>query len=236
MSDKPKILHYGLHRTGTNFLEAILSDNFDVEIINASLTFGDVSHVCHKHARLYDDNNSASGRFKGNCHNIKDFEDLNLRIKKHNLSPDFFVVISKDPYSWLLSHRHHASEYSEYTNLTNHPIKEYNSYYKKLISLSKNGGNFIFVKYIDLISNVDTLIRLGELMNLEKRVENIKNNKKRVYMSTPFSEDRKQFYMDKLYLNKLHHDSQDSIEEINQNLDKEVVEYLGYDIEEPKVI
>ena len=83
-----------------------------------------------------------------------------------------------------------------------------------------------------MISNVDNLVKLGELMNLKKRVEKINNNKKSVYMSDAFSEDRRRFYMDKLYLSKLRHDSQDSIEEINQNLDEEVVKYLGYKIEQ----
>tara|TARA_R100000008_G_scaffold61955_1_gene39250 strand:- start:424 stop:1131 length:708 start_codon:yes stop_codon:yes gene_type:complete len=234
ISDKPKILHYGLQRTGTNFLEAILGDNFHIELLNSAQARGE-HDVCHKHARLYGNNDFVSAGFK--CHNIKDFEDFSARIKKHNPFPDFFVVTSKDPYSWLLSHRSHSTHNEpRYKNIKGHPIQEYSSYYKKLISLSEQGGNFIFVKYIDMISNVDNLVKLGELMNLEKRVENINNNKEKVYMSDAFSEDRRRFYMDKLYLSKLRHDSQDSIEEINQNLDKDVIEYLGYDIEEPKVI
>jgi len=241
ISDKPKILHYGLQRTGTNFLEAILGDNFHIELLNSARSRAE-HDICHKHARYYENSDFVSAGFK--CHDIKDFEDLSARIKKDNPLPDFFVVISKDPYSWLLSLRSHAKKREKrYKNLKFHPIKEYILYYKKLISLSEQGGNFIFVKYVDMISNVDNLSRLQKLMNLRKRVENINNNKKKVYMSDTFSEERRRFYMDKLYLNKLRDDAsrspegyffrQDHIEEINRNLDEEVIEYLGYKIEQP---
>ncbi len=240
---KKKILLYGFYRTGTNFLEAVLGDNFHIEILNSAQTRGE-RDVCHKHARLYSNSDCVSGNGRFICHHIKDFEDLKARIKADNPFPDFFVVTSKDPYSWLLSFRDFATREPIYKNTKFHPIKEYILYYKKLISLSEQGGNFIFVKYIDMISNVDNLSRLGELMNLEKRVENINNNRKSVYMSPrPFSEDRRRFYTDKLYLNKLRDDAsrspegyffrQDHIEEINRNLDEEVIDYLGYKIEQP---
>tara|TARA_Y100000401_G_C8280551_1_gene203199 strand:+ start:82 stop:807 length:726 start_codon:yes stop_codon:yes gene_type:complete len=239
---KKKILLYGLYRTGTNYLQALLSDNFHIEHLNHAQEREEYD-VCHKHARLYCNSDFASGGFK--CFCIRDFEDLKARIKKNNPFPDFFVITSKDPYSWLLSFRAFSEWDRRYKNLKFHPIKEYSLYYKKLISLSKQGGNFIFVRYIDMISNINNVERLGQMMNLEKKVENITNIKKNLYMNNrvPFSEDRRRFYMDKLYLDKLRHDAscspegyyfrQDHIEEINRNLDEEVVEYLGYKIEQP---
>jgi hypothetical protein len=221
---KTKILHYGLHRSGTNFLQALLTHNFYIEIINPTRG-GSVESVCHKHARLYDDNDSVSGRFK--AHSIKNFKDLSVRIKECNKFPHFFVVLSKDPYSWFLSHKAHAQDYGEYLNIKNHPIKEYNLYYKKLISLSEEGGNFLFVRYVDLISSVDELVRLSELMSLKKKTNEITHNKEKVPHSRHFSEDRRRYYMDKLYLSEY---KKEDFKEINDNLEGEVVEYLGYSI------
>ena len=102
---KKTLLHYGLQRSGTNFLESLLKKNFKVSIPNLRK---EREHPLQKHFRLYDDKTKIPEPKYYNKITYKNFKEFE---KSLDLSKEIqgIIIISKDPYSWLLSYEKWAN-------------------------------------------------------------------------------------------------------------------------------
>ena len=148
-----RLLYYGLQRSGTNFLAKIIEQQFDVELLNKRY---DRLHPRHKHFRIYD-NKALIGRenYRNDLlvNDLKDFEN-ELEIGGN---ADGFIIISKDPYSWLISYEKWAKRMK--WPAPPHPfIQEYNEFYRKWWDLSIDTNKVLFLRYADLLLNTKEVL------------------------------------------------------------------------------
>lgn len=216
-----KILHYGLQRSGTNFLEKILTTNYRVKMLNNER---DRSAPNHKHCRIYDEKKLIpEPRYKNSIF-VSGFDEFEALF---NTSPDFYVVISKDPYSWYLSYVKWAQQ-CQWPSVTHNYILEYNHFYGKFLELSRESSKFVFVRYVDMLSDLEgTLGELENRMGLEKSrfVGRRIKSPDRVSQSAQFSQEERSYYVERKYLSRY---DPDSLGSINEQLDLSVLEGLGY--------
>ena len=216
-----KLLHYGLQRSGTNYLEALLAKNFRVRFLNSNSSR---SSPLQKHCRFYDQKDivpQAEYRNAIVVNNFRQFEEL------FDVVPDYYLIISKDPYSWYLSYRSWAQQCG-WPSVTHHYIEEYNLYYGKFLELSLATEKILFVRYVELLTNRRAVLNaLAVRMNLEKRfLSRFRTWSPRlVAQSTSFSGDRRDFYIGEEFLRAF---SEEELRVLNGVLDVRVASLLGY--------
>lgn len=215
------ILHYGLQRSGTNFLETLLRKNYRVHFLNDEKNR---SSPLNKHFRLYDDKDIIPEPQYHNSiwvANFKQFESLS------EVLPDYYLVISKDPYSWYLSYKNWAQK-CNWPAAKHHYIEEYNLFYGKFLELSSQTDKIIFVRYIDLIKDPDAALkRLEATMKLKRKLRSLLALKKpeEVPQSSSFTDERRNYYLGEEYLNEY---TDEELQTLNGCLDTQVAYLLGY--------
>ncbi len=225
--EQRNILHYGLQRSGTNFLETLLNKNFKVKIVFDS----ERHHPLHKHFRLYDNKKHIpEPKFINDMH-FDSFDAFHTALGIGD-QMDGIIVVSKDPYSWFLSYSNWARK-CEWELPNYHYIEEYNGFYGKWNEFRKENPKIHFVRYIDLLINPKMEMEIiQEKFELElksiRKMRGLKTQFGKISMSRSFSSDRLKFYTEKQYLKKL---DKQSFEAINERLDKSLMQDLGYDVE-----
>lgn len=215
------LLHYGLQRSGTNFLEAIIKKKYRVKFLNSNK---DRSSPLQKHFRLYDEKKiipEPQYRNEFKVSNLSDFEHL------LDIVPDYYLVISKDPYSWLLSYKNWG-EQCNWPDISHHYIIEYNLFYEKWLEFSQQSERVIFIRYADLLRNTSKeLSRLEMKMCLKKKLLHrfTPSLVKKVSQSGQFSSERGTYYLRKQYLKSY---TAEGFKEINSFIDPNVISLLGY--------
>jgi hypothetical protein len=216
------LLHYGLQRSGTNYLETLLGKNYRVRFLNSNR---DRRSPLQKHFRLYDDKEIVPEPQYLNDIKIDNFEQFE---RLFDVVPDYYLVISKDPYSWYLSYRNWARK-CNWPDVDHHYISEYNLFYGKFLEFSRQTGKIIFIKYVDLVRDADSVLeQLEKKMSLKKKLlARLKLRRTgRVSQSSRFTDDRRAYYLDENYLEKY---SNDELQALNDCLDAEVASLLGYE-------
>jgi hypothetical protein len=215
------LLHYGLQRSGTNFLEVILRRNFHVHFLNSNK---DRSSPLQKHFRLYDEKNIVPEPQYRNELVVRSFEHFESLF---SVRADFYLVISKDPYSWFLSYNHWAQK-CHWPDVSHHYIEEYNAFYGKLLELSAQTDKFIFLRYFDLIKDAaGVLDRLEQRMSLRKTFFSriALSRPEKVSQSSRFTEEKRKYYLEEKYLSQY---DISTLQLLNSRLSSHVISRLGY--------
>ncbi len=222
---KTKLLLYGLQRSGTNYLQTLLFKNFNVVFLNNDRNRGE---PLQKHFRLYDQKNAIpEPRYRNNYYirSLSDFEEILPKV------PDYYLIISKDPYSWLLSYIKWAKK-CNWDDVSHHYIDEYNYFYGKWLELSSDHTKVIFVRYIDLLFDIDEVINQLECNLQLNRKKSIIPFRMPAYSKVPkssvFTVSQRDYYLNKEYLKKY---SREDLSILNNILDFDVVKRLGYVLE-----
>ena len=216
------LLHYGLQRSGTNFLEATLKRSYRVRFLNSNKNR---DAPIQKHFRLYDDKKIVPNTEYSNELSTPDFKSFEGSLE---MAPEYYLVISKDPYSWYLSYLEWAKK-NNWPEVSHHYIVEYNLFYGRWLEFSQQTNKIIFVKYYDLLNNLDAeLNRLESTMDLKPSFTSFFRSRapKRVSQSRGFSDDKRSYYLEKKYLKKY---SSDDLQEINSLIDSTTITGLGYE-------
>jgi hypothetical protein len=221
-----KLLHYGLQRSGTNFLESLLAKKYCVQFLNSNIEGirPDRSSPLHKHFRLYDEKDIVPEPKFRNELKIANFNAFEQYLE---VIPDYYLIISKDPYSWYLSYADWAKR-SNWSEVPYHYILEYNLFYSKWLKFSQQTRRILFVRYIDLLRDPDEeLKRLELIMQLKKRLLYMlrSNVVFKVPQSGEFSIDKRSYYISEQYLLSY---TKESLQEINNLIDPRVIDLLGY--------
>ncbi|NER80315.1 MAG: hypothetical protein F6K42_12190 [Leptolyngbya sp. SIO1D8] len=216
------LLQYGLQRSGTNFLETILKKNYQIQFLNSNQ---DRRSPLQKHFRLYDAKDIVPGPQYQNDILIEDFAHFEHLFPT---LPDYYLIISKDPYSWYLSYMSWANK-CNWPNVNHHYIEEYNFFYGKFLEFSSQTDKLIFIRYIDLIKDVNKTLNQLELRThfrkkLFARLTLRQPNK--VSHSSHFTEDKRAYYTNKKYLAEY---AEDELQTLNNLLDSHVISLLGYE-------
>jgi hypothetical protein len=225
---RKKLLHYGLQRSGTNFLESLLAKNFDIKIHSLRK---ERDHPLQKHFRLYDDKTKIPEAKYLNNYNFKSYIDFK---KSWGLNTEIngVIVISKDPYSWLLS-------YEKWSKKCNWPtpsyqyIEEYNLFLNKWRVFAQQSNEILFIRYIDLLVQPEIeLTKIENKFSLKRRWNIRRNGLKialdKVKVSEKFSKEKKEFYTKKKYLNNY---NKTKLENTNYFLDEKLMSFLNYKLE-----
>lgn len=218
-----KLMHYGLQRSGTNFLETLLKHNYKIRFLNQER---DRSAPTHKHWRLYDDKSIIPEPQYHNDARVRDFAALEAMFAA---APDGYLVTSKDPYSWYTSYLRWAKR-CNWEPVPHHYIREYNLFYGKFLELAGQTDKILFVRYADMVRDPEAVLGgLEERLDLEKswlarfglRVAS------KVPKSVEFTPERRAYYLEERYLDEL---SDGELHFLNQELDEAVARGLGYEI------
>lgn len=221
-----RLLHYGLQRSGTNFLESLLAKKYRVMFLNSNIdgVRPERSSPLHKHFRLYDEKDLVPEPKFRNEYTIT---SLNAFEQLLEVIPDYYLIISKDPYSWLLSYQDWARR-SNWEEVPYHYILEYNLFYGKWLEFAQQTNKILFVRYIDLLRDPDEeLKRMESIMHLKKKFLYLlrSNMVPKVPQSGEFSIDRRSYYLGEQYLNNF---TKEGLQEINVLINPEVLTLLGY--------
>ncbi len=217
------LLHYGLQRSGTNFLAALLEKKYRVRIRNRAVQ--DRSSPMHKHVRLYEDKDLIPEPLYKNDIRVHSIRDLERRL---DVVPAYYLVISKDPYSWFLSYARWAKR-CNWPQAAHHYIQEYNLFYGKWLELSRETDRIMFVRYADLLRDARAaLARLQARTGMRPKwlARLLPNAIAKVDQSGEFSREQRDAYLAERYLDEF---SEPAIRELNALLDAQVAASLGYE-------
>jgi hypothetical protein len=220
-----KILLYGLQRSGTNYLETAVNQKYHVLFVNE---INDRSGPGHKHFRLYDQKAIIPEPHYGNELTFAGYDDFENHLE---IPPDIILVISKDPYSWLLSYKSWA-EKCHWPQPGHHYLKEYNLFYGKWLEFARQTDKIQFVRYCDLLNNNDqTLNHLQAKFPLQKKFQWPFRSRlpTLVPQSSYFSKHRRHYYLSEQYLNSY---TREELQKINAIIDPQVLSGLGYEKKE----
>lgn len=228
---KKTLLHYGLQRSGTNFLETLLKKNFKISIPNLRK---EREHPLQKHFRLFDDKTKIPEPKYYNGYTFNHFEEFEKSLGL-NKEVQGIIIISKDPYSWLLSYEKWANKCA-WPTPNYHYIEEYNLFLNKWREFEKQTYKIVFLKYIDLLENpAEILTQIQEKFELKKKrsifYTKLTLSQKKVAVSEVFTHEKKEYYLKKKYLDSY---SNQSIESINKHLSIELMQFLQYEIITPE--
>lgn len=222
-------LLYGMQRTGSNYTQEVLLQNFQ------NIRFYNHVSRClptHKHFRLYDEKAIIPDVRYYNSFTYKRFKDFKEHaelIAGREIS--LFIVTIKDPYSWYVSYKKHAKK-NKYVyikkSLNSHYIIDYNLFYRKWLDFSMEApAEVLMVRYEDLISDLDvSLQRMGDKFDLDRSSE-VSINPAKVSMSKTFTSRRATYYKNNKYLDLI---SERELSVIQHLLDKELLSSLNYQL------
>lgn len=220
------ILIYGLNRSGTNYLEELVVQHFDVKVCNKA---EERSDPLHKHFRIYDDK-SLIGRpnFSNQLifSSLANFENEVLEGERI----DIYLVISKDPYSWFISYDRWGKK-NNWEPSPHHTILEYNAFYSKWHEFSREDNRVMMIRYIDLLTDrnevLDSMQKKFSLDVIREIGE--KRKIKKVPMSHRFTQKKERYYIEGEYLKSF---SEEELCELNRHLDHGLAMQLHYEIHE----
>ena len=218
-----RILHYGLQRSGTNFLETLLKKNYQVRFLNNK---EDRRSPLQKHCRLYKNKNIIPHPKFSNEIILDTFDQFESLL---NVIPDYYLIISKDPYSWYISYLNWAKK-CNWPKVSHHYIEEYNLFYKTFMEFSFQSNKFIFIRYLDLIQNTNEFLDdLEKNIILRKKIfSKLKlYNPTKISHSSIFTEDKKSYYINEEYLKYY---KAENLQILNTLLDPKLISFLGYEL------
>lgn len=195
---------YGLQRSGTNVLTTWLQNNFNIKIKN--IQEPNRKSINHKHSRIYDQKQSIPIDQYYNNHKINSITDLDKLLHgKHK-----YIVIIKDIYEWLPSILRWAKKCNwPLTNKLDY-VEDYMFFLQKWLSIKNDRVLIIYYKDF-LIQNQEFINNISKFLN--KPVNSQIINKSKVTLSTNFNNNRKKYYLNKLYLKEYTKDELKVIDE-----------------------
>lgn len=230
------LLHYGLQRSGTNYLKNLLFANFpELRLHNDGFSR---CLPLQKHFRLYEEKwfIPTGYKYMNNFHypSIRDFDEHVQHLTDVPVSKMSYIVIAKDPFSWYLSVRKEAKKrkWPGYTptGWNSNLMIDYNLFHKKWLAFQEEAPERVLILNYEqfLLAFEDTLDRIASHFELEKKKPY--QDVSKVFKSKKFTEKRKAYYRERLYMEKFDREGGFLLTEM---LDRSVVERLGYEL--PKV-
>lgn len=225
------LMIYGLQRSGTNYTEALILENFkNVAFWNEHYP---KSLPTHKHFRLYDQKHLVPSLYYLNEFFYPSFSDFDQHVssltKKEGLK---YVIVVKDPYGWYKSYLRYAHRTKEVNFLKKDAngqfMLEWNLFHKKWLDFAEEAPERVhIVRYKDLLSNFEESLELMQQTLALTPKESTWYNPKSVGMSKRFSLQRKDYYTKGAYLEEiepLH------FRVITEMIDPEVCSKLNFDL------
>ena len=225
------LMVYGLQRSGTNYVETLLPHNFrDISLENVAYHR---SLPLHKHFRPYDEMYYVPEPKYLNNFSYPHFDDFDAHVKRLTGKEElFYVVVVKEPYSWYISYCKLArknrwpSYMPKWAN--QHYMVDYSLFCKKWLDFRRQAPEkVVILRYEDILKDMSGKLEdIRTRFGLEKVHEEYQNFSK-VNMSKKFTSTRRNYYLNKEFLDLF---SDEELFVITENLEAGVVEELGYEL------
>ncbi len=178
----------------------------------------------NKHFRIYDEKELVPDDLYRNDLFIESLNDLECGLSH---IPRFYFIMSKDPYSWLVSYMRWAKKCG-WREPGFHYATEYQLFYKKWLDIGSEDSRVFFIRYIDLLIDPESVISdVKKKCGLEDRLLSFLMSKRvaKVGQSSTFTDDRMKYYKDKRYLADI---DESDVNHINSIVSQDVLRGLGY--------
>ena len=238
-----KIKIYGERNTGTNFLSNLLRENLDIELLEGTVPNGKFWALSEFNKNLYF--SLTSNKNLGWKHALVAPAQLQRNKNTRNV---YFLTVSKNPYSFLLSLYKNPYHYKGVkpnsllkflqtkwyvqgrenveSRFYRNPVELWNSKNHSYLQLKeKLPLQTVNLKYEDLLENPEAEIdKICQFLKVPK-----KQDFKNYTLSTKDPEKSFSFYQN-YYLNEqwVNLLKDEEIEVINQNIDQDLMDLLGY--------
>ncbi len=246
---KEYIKIYGERNTGTNYLQELVKTNLDVNILPGIMP----SRLVNQQKYLLDNEIAMDiydfmtyHKTLGWKHSLVRNKETIKKTKIYKENKVYFLTITKNPYSWLLSlykrpyHQKIEKEMS-FSEFINHPWKSvyrehsqktfenpidlWNKKNKSYIELRKN-FNTINLTYENLISEPQNIINhISNDFSIKEKIQDFQNINNSTKSDSKKFVDYQDYYLKEKWREEL---SPDVIKTINTFLDPEVVNYFNY--------
>jgi len=255
--EKEYIKIYGERNTGTNYLQELIKTNLKVNVLPGIMP----SHLKSKQKFLLDNEIAMDiydfmtfHKTLGWKHSLVKNRETIKKTKVYKENKIYFLTITKNPYSWLLSlykrpyhqklesdidflefiNKPWKSVHREYSKkIFENPIELWNIKNKAYIELNKN-FNTINLTYEDLILDPEnTINRILNDFSLNKKIENFSNINNSTKSDSKKFTDYQDYYLNEKWRQEF---SPIIFETINKFLDPEVLNYFNYSMIEPKIV
>lgn len=215
-----RLLLYGLQRSGTNYLERLLRGAYRVRFANHRRR----NHPGHKHFRLYDNKALIPEPQFANSARIRSLDVLEEAL---GFRPDAYLVLSKDPYSWLRSYEAWARTCG-WPSAAHHYGAEYTAFYGAWCALAQDAARVHFVRYADLLADPEGTVK-AVAARIEARPRRFRVwSSRRVPQSGPFTPERRAWYAERRYLEGY---TAAELAALNAEMDAGLLGFLGYRLE-----
>lgn len=246
---------YGERNTGTNYLHDLIAENLQIEllpgIMPSSFVFRQKFLLRQEFIiDLYD--RLTYHKTLGWKHALVADKEQILKSKVYNDKKIFFVTITKNPYSWLLSlymRPYHLKvnkdmSFREFIQMPwesvsrerskkifENPIQLWNEKNRAYMELGKNFDT-VNVTYEDLLYSPEAIVeKIKDRFSLNNKSDGFKNIMDSTKSESTKFEDYRDYYLQEAWKEKL---ADDDIGFINQFLNKEILEYFKYEMIECK--
>jgi len=198
------LMIYGLQRSGTNYTEALILENFKhTSFWNEHYP---KSLPTHKHFRLYEQKHLVPSLYYLNEFYYPTFQSFDAHVSGLTKKKDLkYVVVVKDPYGWYLSYLRYAHRTTEINFLKKDAngqfILEWNLFYGKWLQFQQEAPDRVhIIRYKDLLKDLGpSLERIEDRFGMTRKAKEW-HNPKAVGMSKKFNFKRKKYYTEGSYL------------------------------------
>jgi len=235
MTNNSNLMLFGLPRSGTNYVEALLHENFHgVKFLNEHYP---EALPTHKHFRLYDEKHLVPGPQYLNQFFYPDFSSFHTHVsaltENENLQ---YLVTVRNPYAWYVSYSHWAHKRPFWKRqvikflrkeANAHFLLEWNLFMKKWIQFASEAPDRVkIVRHEDLLQRFDqNMAELEAFFHLKPKSEKWHNPQK-VGMSDAFSASKKTQLASGKYIKEI---PELHFRAITEVMDKAVMDTLGYE-------
>lgn len=215
-----RILMYGLQRSGTNYMEALIKLNYpDVQFLNGIVR----NEITHKHFRLYPQKHIIPEPQFANTLNVPDLVAFEKQLPF--APPDLYLVVSKDPIGWYSSYMKWSKK-NNWPPHAHHYIEEYTLFYGMWKDYAAETDRILFVRYDDLLTAPETVLQqVGAKLGYPP-LQKFRNTRK-VYASRRFTAEKKQAHLSGAHKQVL---SADDLQAIRTLTDPALLTFMGYTI------
>lgn len=229
------LMLYGLPRSGTNYVESLVHENFNgIQFLNEHYP---EALPTHKHFRLYDQKHLVPGPQYANQFFYPDFAAFHNHVGQSVRQPELrYLVMVRNPYAWYISYSQWAHKRPIWKRkvidflrkeANGHFILEWNLFMQKWLQFASEAPDHVkIVRHEDLLFQFDQQMdEIGSFLQLEKARSHWINPDK-VGMSRTFDAHKKDHLQSGKYLHNipaLH------FRTITEMLDKSVMAQLDYE-------
>jgi len=211
------IKQYGIQRSGTNYTQWPLENNFKGRVFHFQLGSKHMEHPTHidwKHRKTWKGHHIDPNTKQ---HVIKAVEDKTIR----------YLITAKDPYSWIISYKRWVKNH---TLNSDGLARRWNAKHQNWYDLARQYDLAMIVRYEDLLTDFNkTMEKIKSSLQLTQKRDSFVNMTRRFLASPALTQKKfdKDYYLNRKYIKEL---TEQDIDNCREYISPELMKNLGYTI------